>query len=81
MFEPFHILDDVSKVVYSDKHKTLLALKLRDMRKFDGRDHLVIEVKDVQLLSDFMNEFAEFEEDEMIFEANEEFSMLVNSSP
>jgi len=39
-------LDDVSKVLYSDKYKTLLALKLRDIRKFEGRDHLVMDVKD-----------------------------------
>jgi len=51
------------------------------MRKFDGRDHLVIEVKDREVLIDFMNEFAEIAEDEVIVEANEEFSMLVNASP
>lgn len=56
-------------------------MKLRDMRKFDGRDHLVIELKDRDLLLDFMNEAAEEAEDEVVIETNEEFSMLVNSSP
>lgn len=44
-YQPFHLLDDVSKVLYSDMHNTMMALKLRDMRKFDGRDHLVIIVQ------------------------------------
>jgi len=57
-------------------------LKLRDMRKTSGnRDHLVFELKDRELFADFVMEYAEDEEDEILFEANEEFSMIVNSSP
>jgi hypothetical protein len=81
MFEPFSLLDDIQKVLQTDKYSTLIALKLRDMRKFDGRDHLVIELKDRELLLDFMSEAAEEAEDEVIIETNQEFSILVNSSP
>ena len=80
--QPINFLDDITKVIYSEKHTTYLALKLRDMRKTQGdRDHLVIELKDRELFADFVMDYAAIEEDEIIFEHNEDFSMLVNSSP
>jgi hypothetical protein len=41
----------------------------------------VLELSDRELFADFVMEYAEREEDEIIFEQNEEFSMIVNSSP
>lgn len=38
-------------------------------------------MNDRELFADFVIEYAEREEDEIIFENNEEFSVLVNSSP
>lgn len=81
LFQPFHILNDVSKFLYSDKYQCCLAMKMRDLRKLSGRDHLIIYTGKRQLLQDFMDQYAELEEDDIIFEANEEFSILVNQSP
>lgn len=80
--QPFSLLDDLNRVIFSETYDKFLALKLRDMRKTSGnRDHLVFELKDRELFADFVMEYAEDEEDEILFEANEEFSMIVNSSP
>ena len=81
LFHSFHILNDVSKFLYSDKHPCCLAMKMRDLRKLGGADHLIIYTGQRQLLQDFMDQCAELEEDDIIFEANEEFSILVNQSP
>ena len=59
-----------------------MALKLRDMRKQDNKwDHIILEMNDRELFADYVMEYAEKEEDEIIFEMNEEFSILVNCSP
>ena len=79
--KPFHFLDDMSKVVYSERHEKYFALKLRDLKKNGGRDHVVIEIGNRELLADFMIQYAEEKDDEIIFEQNEEFSMLINCSP
>lgn len=42
---------------------------------------MIFELKDRELFADFVMAYAEQEEDEIIFEANEEFSMIVNSTP
>lgn len=64
-----NLLDDISKVIYSENHEQYLALKLRDMRKQDNlRDHVMLEVNDRELFADFIMEYAEQEEDEIIFE-------------
>jgi hypothetical protein len=82
LVQPFSLLDDLNRVIFSETYDKFLALKLRDMRKTSGnRDHLVFELKDRELFADFVMEYAEDEEDEILFEANEEFSMIVNSSP
>ena len=41
----------------------------------------MFEVKQRELLFDFLNDYALSNEDDIIYESNEEFSMLVNSSP
>jgi len=71
--KPFNILDDVSKVKFSEQpaHKDFLALRMRDMKKFANRDHLIIEVADRELLLDFFMEQAELGDDEIILEQNE----------
>ena len=46
-----------------------------------NRDHVVLEVKDRKLLVDFLLEYADQKQDEVLFEENEEFNMLVNLSP
>ena len=80
--QPINFLDDITKIIYSEMHMSYLALKLRDMRKTQGdRDLLIIEVKDRELFADFVMDYAQMEEDEIIFEHNEDFSILVNSSP
>jgi len=71
-------LDDITKVIYSERHSKYLALKLRDLRKFGDRDHIVIEVDNREMFADYMMEYAEKHEDDIVFELNEEFSMLVN---
>lgn len=38
-------------------------------------------LNDRELFADFTLEFAEQEDDDIIFEANDEFSILVNSNP
>ena len=82
LLPPLNFLDEIQKVVYSEKFHNYLALRLRDMRKTQGsRDYLIIEIADRELFADFIMEYAEREEDEIIFEQNEEFSMIVNSSP
>lgn len=82
MIPPLRFLDEINKVVYSEKYENYLSLRLRDMRKTQGsRDNIIIEVSDRELFADFIMEYAESEEDEIIFEQNEEFSMIVNSSP
>jgi len=52
------------------------------MRKQDNKwDHIILELNDRELFADFVMEYAEKEEDEIVFEMNEEFSILVNCSP
>ena len=80
-FKPFNFLDDITKIIYSERHTRYLALKLRDLRKFGDSDHLVIEVGNRELLADYMMEYAEKHEDDVVFELNEEFSMLINYQP
>jgi len=59
-----------------------LAFKLRDLKQHGYRDHLIFEVSNRELLFDFLvdHAFSNGPQD-IIFEANQEFSMLVNSSP
>ena len=79
--KPFHFLNDMSKIVFSERHEKYFALKLRDLKKTGGRDHVVIEIGNRELMADYMIQNAEEKNDEIIFEQNEEFSMLINSSP
>lgn len=52
------------------------------MRKTKGScDNIIIQLNDRELFADFVMEYADREEDEIIFEQNEEFSIIVNSSP
>ena len=60
MFKPINFLDDVQKVIYSEKYEKYLALKLADLRKTEGnRDHLIVELSDRELFADFVMEHAE----------------------
>lgn len=77
----FNFLTDINKVVYSEKYEQMMAIKLRDLKKFQNRDHVVLEVKERKLLADFLLEYADLQKDEIIFEQNEEFKMLVNLYP
>ena len=79
--KPFNFLREMNKVVYSEIYDTMLALKLRDMSKFDNRDHVVLCVNERRLLVDFFLEYADKMQDEVIFEQNEEFNMIVSLSP
>ena len=79
--KPFNFLDDITKIIYSERHTRYLALKLRDLRKYGDSDHLVIEVKNRELMADYMMEYAEKHEDDVVFELNEEFSMLIKYQP
>lgn len=79
---PFDFLMDVSKIIYSEVHQKYIALKLNDVRSTNGaRDHLVIQICDRELFADFLMAYAEEQDDEVIFEQNEEFSMIINRSP
>jgi hypothetical protein len=42
---------------------------------------VIIELKDRKLLADFMLDYAQKQDDEIIWENNEEFNMIVLSSP
>ena len=68
LVKPFNFLNDVSKVVFSNRFRNYLAIKLRDMRKFGDRDHVIFELEERELLADYMMEYAFDEEDDMIFE-------------
>ena len=48
-------------------------MKLRDLKKFGYRDHVIFELKEREVLADFMIEFADQNEDDIVFELNEEF--------
>ena len=58
-FNPFNFLLDINKIVYSEAYETVLAIKLRDLGKFENRDHAVLEVKDRRLFFDFLLEYAD----------------------
>jgi hypothetical protein len=64
-----------------EEYTEYLVMKQKDLKKLTGSDHLVLEVKNRDLLIDFLDDFAESEEDGCIFETNKEFSMIVNNSP
>ena len=66
---------------YSESFDSYIALKLKDMRIFQNRDHVVLDLKDRKLLADFMLDYAQQQEDDVIWENNEEFNMIVLSSP
>jgi len=42
------------------------------------RDHVIIEVKDREIFADFILEYSEAQKEKVIFEMNEEFSILIN---
>lgn len=58
-----------------------MAIKLRNLKLNGYRDHIIFECSDRALLFDFMVGYSYDQEDDIIFEQNEEFSMLVNSAP
>jgi len=63
-------------------HEKYIALKLCDVRKTNGaRDHVVLQICDRELFADFLMDYAEKRANEVIFEQNEEFSMIINKSP
>ena len=66
--KPFHFLNDMSKIVFSERHEKYFALKLRDLKKTGGRDHVVIEIGNRELMADYMIQNAEEKNDEIIFE-------------
>jgi hypothetical protein len=39
----------------------MIAIKLRDLKKFQNRDHAVLEIKDRKLFADFVLEYADQE--------------------
>jgi len=82
LVEPFHLLDDLTKVIYSDEFENFAALRLKDLRKTDGKqDHFIVVLDNSKLFANFVMCYAEQEEDDFLFEHNEEFSIMVNSSP
>lgn len=44
-----------------EEYQEYFAMKQKDLKKLDGRDHLVLEVKTRDLLIDFLDELAESE--------------------
>lgn len=80
--KPISLLDDVNRIIYSEHKEQYLALKIRDMKKQDNKfDHLILMVKNRELFADFVILYADQEDDEIIFENNEEFSIIINSTP
>ena len=57
--KPFHFLNDMSKIVFSERHEKYFALKLRDLKKTGGRDHVVIGIGNRELMADYMIQYAE----------------------
>lgn len=71
VIKPINILDDIGKIVYSELFEKYLAFKIRDMKKQDNKfDHLILVLNDRELFADFVIDFADREEDEIIFESN-----------
>ena len=71
LVKPVSLLNDVTKILYSESEEQYLAIRLRDIKKQDGlRDHLIIQLKDRELLADFVLEYAALHEDDVIFEMN-----------
>jgi hypothetical protein len=56
-------------------------MKLKDTRKFIETDHIIFEVNDREILAEFMLDYAILEEDDIVFEENQEFSILINTIP
>ena len=79
--KPFNFMDDLSKVIYSDRYPNYLALKLRDLRKFGDRDHIIFEINNLEILTGYMISQAQKFEDDIMFENNDEFSIIVNYMP
>ena len=74
--------DDLKKVKFSDMKDKFLALEIIDTRKQDSKfDHFIFVLNDREIFADYIIEYAETMEDEIFFEPNEEFSIVVNSSP
>ena len=58
--QPFDLLRDLDRIIYSDTHEHYLAMRLRDIRKVAGqRDHLIFETCDRELLADFVMDYAD----------------------
>lgn len=58
--EPFSLLDDLDRIIYSDTHEHYLAMRISDIRKVNGvRDHIVFETCDRELLADFVMDYAD----------------------
>jgi len=82
MVDPFHLLDDLTKIIYSEQFENFVGLKLKDLRKTQGKnDHVILILNDAKVFANFVMCYAEQEEDDFVFEHNEEFSIIVNSSP
>lgn len=59
LIQPFNFLTDVQKIIFSDDQENFLALRLRDMRKTNNRDHIIFELKDRELFADYVMDYAE----------------------
>lgn len=81
LLQPFSFLSDIVKVRFSETFESYIALKIKDLKKFQCRDHVILDLKDRRLLADFMLDYAQQKEDDVIWENNEEFNMIVLSSP
>ncbi len=61
---------------------TVRVVNAGGRRKTDGKqDHFIVVLSDCKQFASFVMCYAEQEEDDFIFEHNEEFSIVVNSSP
>ena len=78
---PFKFVEDVDRILFSEEHENFLAIRLSSIKK-QSRDHIIFETVDRELFADFLMDYADRKYlDEIMFEQNEEFSIIVNNSP
>lgn len=79
--KPFEFVRDVDRILFSEDHESYLAIRLSSIKNHN-RDHIIFETVDRELFADFVMDYADRKElDEVMFEQNEEFSIIVKNSP
>lgn len=56
--KPLDLWNQVEKIMFSDKYRQYLCIKLRDVRQ-QNRDHVIFETVDRELIADYIIDYSD----------------------